>query len=136
MLDQSEYCSFLVKHLITISKAALLKTTMRITEIQFRRSEKRLNDALDNADTIPISTLERRYLQLKAQLIASKNAYKNNMNSIYGNELNIHNEEKWIEDLEIRQQKSVERTADIVIARLKHIQFGGKIIDYLAEQSK
>ena len=53
-----------------------MATKMRITERQLFRSEKRLNDALDNAETIPISTIERRYLQLKAQFVVTKTAFR------------------------------------------------------------
>ena len=98
-----------------------LKTRRATAKCQFTRSERRLKDALASAESIPISTIERRYDELNSKWVAAQEAHdayveKISSENISGTE--TEEEESWIDELNSRFD-SIEIDADRVIERLK-----------------
>lgn len=98
-----------------------LKTRRATAKGQFTRSERRLKDALTSAESIPISTIERRYDELNSKWVATQEAHdayvaKIALENTSGTEAD--DEESWIDELNARFD-SIEIDADRVIERLK-----------------
>lgn len=96
-----------------------LKTKRATTKGQFTRSEKRLKDALNDAESIPLTTIKRRYDELNVKWTATQEAH-----DAYILVLSSENaeakaeEENWIEDLNVRFD-ALEIDADRIIEQLE-----------------
>ena len=102
-----------------------LKTKRWIANRQFTRSEKRLKDALENAESIPISTIVRRYEELKTKWIVSKEAhdiYVTSLAQTFVEIAHIEAEGKWINELTVRLVNVFEMAGDLFIDQLKQKQ--------------
>ena len=88
---------------------------------QFTRAEKRLQEAIDKAPSIPVQTIERRYEELRDRYNVAQQAHDDYVQVLLSSKTDTteQEEEKWISELTSRYD-DIEERADILIAKMKH----------------
>ena len=106
--------------------AEYLNMKRRMAKKQFTISEKRLKDAVENADSIPIATIARWYEEIKTKWVAAQevhNMYIALLTQSSETSGHLETEGQWIDELTLRRSNAVEMASDVFIEKLKQQQW-------------
>ena len=87
---------------------------------QFTRVEKRLEEAIKKAPSIPYQTIERRYEDLREKYNAAQQAHDDYVQALLSSKTDTTQaeEEKWIDELTQRYD-DIEERVDILLVKMK-----------------
>ena len=107
-----------LSHLNTLEMAAALKVKRSTSKTQFTRCEKRLNDVLSSPANVPVSTIERRYSELREKWDAAHSAHSAYLEALEAEGSKIDDEEAWMDEVTDRFD-SIELKTDTAIEKMK-----------------
>ena len=87
---------------------------------QFTRAEKRLEEAIKKAPSIPYQTIERRYEELREKYNAAQQAHDDYVQALLSSKTDTTQaeEEKWIDEITHRYD-DIEERVDILLVKMK-----------------